>query len=148
VHQRNKSRGKAPCAATSCRPRAAPATLGVRVAPRPRPHTRRGAPSPRAHASRHLGVRPAARLRDRAVLAGCAPRTVGPTAALPPYACRPRARTTASMSCRHPFVTRGSAPIKPPPFSFPTRHWLLHPAISAAAGAPPPPAVPFTTRAP
>jgi hypothetical protein len=108
--------------ATAARRACAPAALGIRAAPRPRPHAGRGAPSPRAHASRQLEVRLAARRRDRAVLAGCAPRTAGPTAALPPYARRPRASTTASISCRHPFVTRASAPIKTDPFSFPARH--------------------------
>jgi hypothetical protein len=104
-------------------------------------------PSPRTHASRLLGVRLAARRRDRAVLAGCAPRTAGPTAALPPYARRPRASTTASISRRHPFVTSASAPIKTGPFSFPARHRPPHPAIATAAGAPPLPAVPFPTQA-
>jgi hypothetical protein len=105
-------------APAACRAGASVA-LGIRVAPLPRPHAGRGAPSPHARASRHLGVHPAARRRDRAVLAGCAPRTAGPTAALPPYARRPRASTTASISHRHPLVTRSGRAYKTNPFLLP-----------------------------
>jgi hypothetical protein len=116
-------------APAACRAGASVA-LGIRVAPLPRPHAGRGAPSPHARASRHLGVHPAARRRDRAVLAGCAPRTAGPTAALPPYARRPRASTTASISRCHPSSPSASAPIKAGHFSFPARHRPPIPPLS------------------
>jgi hypothetical protein len=92
----------------------------------------------------------AVRRRDRAVPAGRAPRTAGPTAAPPPYARRPRRPNYGRISGVTATPLGSSSPIKAGPTPRTHAAVLPHyppPATIRATAATPAPLVPGTVRA-